>query len=389
MKKKIISFIMIIICAVTFSEICFNTKSAKADNLSDTIEKELENIDLSALEEYFNNIENKPQNIDFFSYIKGLIKGDYSADFNSVLDYSVKIFLNAVYIVLPIFISIIAIALFGGLISNIKGDFISSGTKDLVSFVCLLSVILLLFSEIISLYKNAEIVINNIANLTEIMSPIILTLMVASGGTISASVYKPATTFLSSGIINVLSSFVMPIISLIMIFTVLSNLSTALKFDKFIDFFSSIIKWVIGLIITIFGMFLTVQGISSAIHDGISVKAAKFAISNSIPMIGGFVKDGFDLIVAGSVIIKNTIGFASVIALFYTILSPILLIAVFSLLLKLVSSIIEPVADGVITNFCYAMSRCISYLSVVLITVGLMLFVLILLMTMSANASLL
>ena len=70
MKKKIISFIMIIICAVTFSEICFNTKSAKADNLSDTIEKELENIDLSALEEYFNNIENKPQNIDFFSYIK-------------------------------------------------------------------------------------------------------------------------------------------------------------------------------------------------------------------------------------------------------------------------------------------------------------------------------
>jgi stage III sporulation protein AE len=174
-----------------------------------------------------------------------------------------------------------------------------------------------------------------------------------------------------------------------MIFTVLSNLSTALKFDKFIDFFSSIIKWVIGLIITIFGMFLTVQGISSAIHDGISVKAAKFAISNSIPMIGGFVKDGFDLIVAGSVIIKNTIGFASVIALFYTILSPILLIAVFSLLLKLVSSIIEPVADGVITNFCYAMSKCISYLSVVLITVGLMLFILILLMTMSANASLL
>ena len=263
---------------------------------------------------------------------------------------------------------------------------ISNSVGELILFVGLLSVVLILSGQIISIWKNVKIVIENIAKLTEIMSPIILTLMVASGGNVSATVYKPAVAFLSSGIINIILTIVLPLIALMIIFNTLSNFSSSIKLEKFSELSSSIIKWVIGLIIAIFGIFLSIQGITSATFDGISIKATKFAISNSIPLVGGFLKDGFDLVVAGSILIKNAIGLASIVALFYTIISPIIFIAIFSLLLKFVSAIIEPITDNRISAFCMGISKCVSYLSVALITVGFMLFITILLITISANA---
>ena len=118
----------------------------------------------------------------------------------------------------------------------------------------------------------------------------------------------------------------------------------------------------------------------------ISIKATKYALSNSIPIVGGFIKDGFDLVIAGSILIKNAIGITCVIILFYMILSPVLYLVTFSILLKLVCAIIEPITDNKITSFCLGMSKCISYLLVAIISVSFMLFITILLMMFSANA---
>lgn len=45
------------------------------------------------------------------------------------------------------------------------------------------------------------------------MLPVILTLMIASGGNASAALYKPAVAFLSNGISSVFINVLIPIIS--------------------------------------------------------------------------------------------------------------------------------------------------------------------------------
>ena len=92
------------------------------------------------------------------------------------------------------------------------------------------------------------------------------------------------------------------------------------------------------------------------------------------------------MILAGSVLIKNAVGIAVVVALFYMILSPVLNLAVFSLLLKLTAALVEPISDSRIANFCVSMSKTVTYLTVTLLAVGFMLFVTVLLMIFSANA---
>ena len=131
---------------------------------------------------------------------------------------------------------------------------------------------------------------------------------------------------------------------------------------------------------------MSVQGITSATFDGISLKATKYLFSNSIPLVGGFVSSSFDLVIAGSILIKNVLGITGVLALFYIILSPLLQIVAFSWLLKLMSGVIQPIADTKITSFCDGISKCVTYISATLISVGFMLFITILLITFSANA---
>lgn len=381
MKKSIFLILILVLFSLLFS---FDYKIVNAESLSDNINEQLNNLDLNELEKYYNSIVNDGTN--FFAYIKNLLNGEYQVKFESLSDYVFNIFLSNVSEILPGFISIVAIAILCGVLGQNKGLLGNSKTGEIVTFVGLISIVLILATQIIAQYKNTENTIENIANLIQIMSPIILVLMIGSGATVSASVYKPTVVFLSNGIINIILCVVMPLIALMIIFSVLSNFTLSIKLEKFAELSGSIIKWIIGLICAIFGLFLSIQGITSATFDGISIKATKYALSNSIPIVGGFIKDGFDLVIAGSILIKNAIGITSLIILFYLILSPVLYLATFSILLKLVCAIIEPITDSKITSFCLGMSKCISYLLVAIISVSFMLFITILLMMFSANA---
>lgn len=380
MKKFALPIIVFAVCVCFFNA---TTEYVKADDLSETIEEQLGMIDFSDLDEYFNDLTERN---DFFTTVYNLLNGNYELNFNSIFDYVISIFFSNLSEVAPTFISIFAIAVFCGLANNVKSSFFSDEIAGVVFFVCFLAILLLFSAQFVVMYNDTGNMIENIGRLNEILSPILLTLMVASGGSASASIYKPVVALLSGGIIHIVLYLVLPLAMLNMVFSIMSGFSESVKLKKFADFFSSVIKWVIGLSVTVFGIFLSVQGIAAAGFDGISIKAAKYAISNSVPIIGGFLKDGFDLVVAGSVLIKNSVGVAAVVSLFYAIVSPVLQIAIFSLMLKLTSALIEPVSDGRISELCSTISKSITYLSVCLLFVAFMFFITILLMIFSANA---
>lgn len=384
MNRKIVLLVFVLSVFFFIFPSCSLT-TVKADELQDSVNEQLDNIDLSQLEDYFNKLENN-SNESIIDYINSIVKGEYAFDYNSIFQSILNIFLNKVFQVLPIFLTIIAIAIFCGLTQNFKSSFLTESTSNIIFFVCFISIILILSTGIIGLYQDCKITIENIAKLTQIMSPIILTLMVATGSSVSASVYKPAVAFLSSAITSVFLSIVLPLIGIMFVFVVISNLSNEIKLNKYIDLISGITKWIIGITVTVFGVFLSVQGITSACHDGISLRITKYTISNSIPIVGGFVKDGFEIVVLAGVLLKNAIGLSSVFLLFSTILSPIVYLIVFSTLLRLTAALTESVADIRISNFCTSISKCLTYLSATLILVGFMLFITILLMILSANS---
>ena len=72
---------------------------------------------------------------------------------------------------------------------------------------------------------------------------------------------------------------------------------------------------ILGAFMTVFLGVISVQGTSSAVADGVTIRTAKFVTGNFIPVIGRMFTDAADTVINASVLLKNTVGLAGVVIL--------------------------------------------------------------------------
>ena len=206
----------------------------------------------------------------------------------------------------------------------------------------------------------------------EIIFPILLTLIAAIGANTTATTFQPLLVIISSGIAKLFTYILLPLFVFSIIFGVVGNLSKNVKMDKFSKFFSSLFNWIVGIVFTMFVAFLTIHGLTVSSIDTISFKTAKFAIKSYVPLLGGYLSDGINVIISSSVLIKNAVGVSGLIVMIGTIFMPIIKIILVVLLLKLSSAILEPICDKETPDFLYAISKSLSMLIVSIMAVALM-----------------
>lgn len=383
MKRKIV-LLLIVATALIFFAGSGKLQTVKADALTDEINEQINDIDLSELENFYDSLTVKDYDFSPVDYINDLLSGKAGTNVGDLVKYALSSLFSDFITFLPLLSGILAISVFGVILKSVKGD--GGSVNGIVYYVELLSCVLLLLPALYSIVSSSFSAVSNMAKFSEIVSPVLLTLMTASGGTVSVSIFRPAVILLGGGMVTIVNAFILPFAVFILIFSVISGLSKEVRLGKFTEFFTSVIKWVIGLLTTVFSVFLTVQGIVGAASDGLSLKAAKYAVSNSIPIVGGLIKDGFDLIRCGSVLIKNAVGLSSVVVLFFIVLTPVLKIAALSVLLKLVSAVTETVSDEKVSSICGNVSKSLTYFAASVLICGFMFFITFLLMIFTANA---
>ena len=178
----------------------------------------------------------------------------------------------------------------------------------------------------------------------------------------------------------------MPLTLIIMVFSFVGNLTKTLKIGKFTAFFKSVNKWIIGVSISVFGLFFTLQGITAASYDGVIRRAAKYAIGNGIPIVGGFLSGGFDLAVAGSVLIKNSLGSLGIFMMVAVLLEPLLLLISVNILLRLTAAVTQPMGDGGISALIGETADNLRYCVACLFFVAFLYFLTILIMVCCTEA---
>ena len=108
-------------------------------------------------------------------------------------------------------------------------------------------------------------------------------------------------------------------------------------------------------------------------------------VSSYVPILGGYVSEGFDLAVAGVVLLKNSIGYVGMLLLLATILFPLVKVLIFVLCLKFCSAVIEPIGEKRIANMLSQLSKNSMLLVTAIIGVTFMFLVLIMLVITSCN----
>jgi len=362
--------------------------SGGISELGDSVQETMKGIDFGGLDEIAQGLTDADFNVfkgDSFGVRVGkILSGEFVNDYPNVLAAILALVGGVVLDVLPIVFLIVAISLLCGLLASLRSDG-GKGVHEIVHFAALAAVVTIVLVSAGDLSMQVGAVLGSIKTQMDIIFPILLTMMAATGGTVSVGVYQPAVVMLSSGVMQIFTYVVMPLFLISLVFGVVGNLSPNTKLDKFTSFFSSAFKWIVGVVFTVFLAFLTIQGITAGAHDGVSIRAAKLTISSYVPFLGGYISQGFDLVLASSILIKNAVGVAGLYLLLGIVLGPVIKIAVFCLGLKLAAAITQPIGDARISNFLTSINKAFGMLAAVLIGAAFMYFITIGLVIITGN----
>lgn len=379
-KMTIICMILLISLFSIFSPMATfcaeNTTVEISEDLNNSIIDELNEIDFSALNGVVEEFQNNSTNIFSIDNIKSkiysIISGENAVSYSSFFASVFSIFVDLIVKYLPMLSLIVAIGVISNLLNGIKSKFNEKSTSGLIHFVCFLAVVVLTIGMISSISKTSVSSVNSMVSQMNAIFPILLTLMIGIGATASAGVFQPIVAIISTYVADFFTYLILPLFMVSFVFGIINNLSDNIKLDKFNSFISSLFKWCVGLIFTLFFAVFTIQGISAGTFDSLSIRTTKYTIKSYIPIMGGYLSDGMDLILSSTILIKNAVGLVGILMIISTIISPLLEIVVFSLLLKLVSAILQPMGNNKTSNFLMSTSKSITMLSSCIIAVGFM-----------------
>ena len=351
----------------------FKANLSLQEDLQNKTDENLNMFDFSKLDEVLQKLENSEEYgaSSFLEKVKQLINGEYSGDFGGLFNSVSNIFVSDFKKLIPLLATILAIAI----LSNLMSEFKVKSNKNLgniVHFVCYNAIIIIVCTSITNLINVASGAISSMQSQMEIIFPIILTLMASVGSTVSVGIYQPTLAMLSGLIVNIFNYIVLPIFIISFVISVVGNLSNNVKLNKFSSLLNDVFKWIIGVVFTVFTGVLTIKGISAGSFDSVSIRTTKFAIKNYIPIVGGYLSDGFNILMASSVLIKNAVGTAGLFLIFISIISPIITILIFKWSLHLLSAFLEPMFDSKISNFLFSVSKAINMLIASILCVALM-----------------
>lgn len=357
--------------------------------LGENIDDQLNNIDFSELDNIFNNLDEEAKKLfnstSFYDKVMSVLNGELSSNSDSFIQYVFNLFFDNLLKFVPLLSLIVVVAILCSFVGQLSPTGKTNSINKVVYFACFGIIIVLLSTTLKSVITNSSNTILSIEKQMEIIFPILLVMLSSVGGVSTSATMQPLVGVLSSGVVYTFNAFVLPIFIFSVAFAIVGNLSNEVKLDKFNKFFSSLFKWVVGGIFTIFLAIVTIKGITASSIDGISIKTAKFALKTYIPILGGYLSDGFNLILTSSMLIKNAVGGVGLLLFLLTIIAPIVNLVVLSLGLKLVAAIIEPISDNKIPNFIYSVANLLTMLIVCLIAVAFMYLIVVGLFMLSGN----
>ena len=352
--------------------------------LEEMINGQLEKLDLEELQKYIDSLgdfSDKSVRERIIEYIKG---GEFN--YKSFFGTLGNMFFDQVLALLPAFACITAVTLLSGIIISLKSGSVGQTSSEMIFIITYAAALIPLFGVLMGVFRTSLGAISSMRKQMQLIYPLMLTLMAASGGSISVSVCRPAVAFFSTTIVSVIDSFVLPLTITIIVFSMASKFTKELKIGKFTAFFKSLNKWIIGVCVSVFGIFFTLQGITGVTYDGIVRRAAKYAIGNGVPIVGGFLSGGFDLAVAGGILIKNSLGTMGIFLMFSVLFEPIALLIAVNVLLRMVSAITQPFGDGRLSDFLGETAENLNYCAASVLFVAFLYFLSIMVMIFSTEA---
>jgi len=192
----------------------------------------------------------------------------------------------------------------------------------------------------------AQETVSRMSGWMQALFPVMVTLMAAVGGTASSAFYQPAVIAAAGSMTALIQQATMPLAVGVAVLTMIGGLSEGLRVSRLCRLLRQAANWTLGFGSTVFIGVMTVQGVNVAAVDGVSIRAARYAIDNFIPIVGGMFSDTVDTLVGCSLVIQHAVGVLGLLLLLGTLLLPLLRTVVTMFLYRAAAALLEPLSDS-------------------------------------------
>ena len=138
--------------------------------------------------------------------------------------------------------------------------------------------------------------------------------MAVNGQAGTAAAYNSAIIAASELFSQITALFLFPLASAIMGISVAASVNPDLHISAISDGVKKLVVWVIGFMMTVFTGLLSVQSFVASASDSVSLRTAKYTVSNSVPIVGGAVSDALATVSGSLSLVKSNMGGFGIVA---------------------------------------------------------------------------
>lgn len=282
--------------------------------------------------------------VDFEGTVRKVLDGDAKFSLDLVKDLVFgrikQEFGNNRRMLVQILILVTASAIFMNFANVFENQQIAEVSFYII-YLLLLAILITSFETITKLTTGA---IGGILDFMRALIPAyFLTVAVASGGTTAAAFY--GFTLGLVYLVNwILLNIILPMIHIYVILVLVNNLSKEDFLSRLASLIRSAVEWVLKSLLALVIGFSVIQSLIAPAVDAFRVSVLN-KTAGIIPGVGGTINAVTEVIIGSSVLIKNSIGVAAMIILLLICLIPVLKLAIYTFLYKMVAAVVQPVSD--------------------------------------------
>lgn len=283
--KKMYLYIAIIIILIPTNIYASNNNETSNNIDTETILDEQQST--FGIKDFLKEAENYApdfiKELDISNIFNMALKGNI--DNSKILNKILKILGSQLTDTLKILINILLIVLIHSILKSITEGLENSEISKMVYYVQYILIVTIIMSNFSDIIKSVNNTIENMIGFSQSLIPLLITLMAYTGSITTTSVIEPVLLFMIEFIANIIKTLVIPTISIITVFVIISKITDRIQISKIGNFLKSSIVWFIGIVLTVFVGVLSLEGSLTSSVDGITAKTAKATVSSLIPVV--------------------------------------------------------------------------------------------------------
>ena len=261
------------------------------------------------------------------------------------------------------------------------GGAVSSLGRSVCFMLVLIPVVMCVLAEL----THARETITETTRRMEQILPLLLTLLTAVGGSASSAFLHPVVVAASGSMVYLAREVILRLVMCTCAVTTVNHLSDRAHLTRMAHLLRSAVCWLLGVSFTVFLGAMSMQGVCSASIDGVAIRAAKYAVDNFVPVVGGMFSDTMDTLVGCTLIVKNALGVTAMLILVSVLAAPLVRTLAVVAVLKLSAALLEPVADADVVRAIGDFSGTVVLFFITMLCVGTMYFLLIVQLVIVGN----